>query len=204
MDIYLWENHSVKSVRIRGYSVPHFPALGLNTERYSVSFRIQSECEKMRTRITPNTDNFHPVNKLENQNNPWNNFCHFHLPRVSLVWNTLTFLSRFFETLLKLIRQYKEPSRSFAKIYACHGKRNYTHPISVSFLGCLTACKNQNNPFSPFHVSGFFIDTQWYFQVVVMQKNVVIPSNFLVRKFCEKAHSLCETVPFHKISTTGN
>ena len=45
--------HCVKSVRIRSYSGPHFPTFGLNTERYSVSLRIQSKCRKMRTRITP-------------------------------------------------------------------------------------------------------------------------------------------------------
>ena len=43
------ECHCVKSVRIRNYSGPHFPAFGLNTE---------SKCGKMRTRITPNTDTF--------------------------------------------------------------------------------------------------------------------------------------------------
>ena len=32
----------MKSVRIRSYSGPHFPAFGLNTERYGVSLRIQS------------------------------------------------------------------------------------------------------------------------------------------------------------------
>ena len=32
--------HYVKSVRIRSYSDPHFPAFGLNTERYYVSLRI--------------------------------------------------------------------------------------------------------------------------------------------------------------------
>ena len=53
--------HCVKSVRIRSYSGPHFPAFGLNTERYSVSLRIQSECGKMRTRITPNTDTVYAV-----------------------------------------------------------------------------------------------------------------------------------------------
>ena len=53
--------HCVKSVRIRSYSGPHFPAFGLNTERYSVSLRIQSECRKTRTRITPNTDTFYAV-----------------------------------------------------------------------------------------------------------------------------------------------
>ena len=29
--------HCVKSVRIRSYSGPHFPAFGLNTERYGIS-----------------------------------------------------------------------------------------------------------------------------------------------------------------------
>ena len=51
--------HCVRSVRIRGYFGPHFSAFGLNTERYSVSLRIQSKCRKMRTRITPNTDTFY-------------------------------------------------------------------------------------------------------------------------------------------------
>ena len=50
--------HCAKSVRIRCYSGPHFPAFGLNTERCGVSLRIQSECREMRTRITPNTDTF--------------------------------------------------------------------------------------------------------------------------------------------------
>ena len=43
------------------YSGPHFPTFGLNTGRYSLSFRIQSKCGEMRTRITPNTDTFHAV-----------------------------------------------------------------------------------------------------------------------------------------------
>ena len=51
----------VKSVRIRSYSCPYFPAFRLNTERYSVSLRIQSECGNMRNRITPNTDTFYAV-----------------------------------------------------------------------------------------------------------------------------------------------
>ena len=42
--------------RIRYYSGLHFPAFRLKTERYGVSLRIQSECGKIRTRITPNTD----------------------------------------------------------------------------------------------------------------------------------------------------
>ena len=54
--------HCVKSVRIRSYSGPYFPASGLNTERFGVSLRIRSECGKIRTRRTPNTDNFYAVN----------------------------------------------------------------------------------------------------------------------------------------------
>ena len=43
------------------FSGPYFSAFGLNTERYGVSLRIQSECGKMQTRITPNTDTFYAV-----------------------------------------------------------------------------------------------------------------------------------------------
>ena len=46
--------HCVKRVRIRSYSVSHFPAFGLNTERYS-------KYRKMQTRITTNTNTFYAV-----------------------------------------------------------------------------------------------------------------------------------------------
>ena len=50
-----------ESVRSPIFSVLYFPAFGLNTERYSVYLRIQSECKKIKTRKTPNTDTFHAV-----------------------------------------------------------------------------------------------------------------------------------------------
>ena len=53
--------HCIKSVRIRSYSGPYFPAFGLNTERHGVFLSIQSECGKIRTRITPNTVTFNLV-----------------------------------------------------------------------------------------------------------------------------------------------
>ena len=54
--------HCVKSVKvIEGYSGPYFLAFGMNTEIYEISLRIQSECGKIPTRITPNTDTFHAV-----------------------------------------------------------------------------------------------------------------------------------------------
>ena len=57
-------HHCVKSVCIGIYSGPYFPAFGLNTDRYSVSRRIQSECGKIRTRINPNMDTFYAVSLL--------------------------------------------------------------------------------------------------------------------------------------------
>ena len=50
--------HCDKSFYIRSFSVPYFPVLGLNMERYCVSLRIQSKCGKMRTRKTTNTETF--------------------------------------------------------------------------------------------------------------------------------------------------
>ena len=53
--------HCLKSVRTRSFSSLYFSAFILNTERYGVSLRIQSECGKMWTRKTPNMDTFNAV-----------------------------------------------------------------------------------------------------------------------------------------------
>ena len=55
------ETHCVKIVNIWSFSGLYFPAFGLNAKRYGLFLRIESECGKMRTRITPNTKNFHAV-----------------------------------------------------------------------------------------------------------------------------------------------
>ena len=60
-------HHYVKSVHIRIYSGPPFPAFGLNMERHGVYLLIQSECRKMRTRITPNTYTFYAVHRFRNE-----------------------------------------------------------------------------------------------------------------------------------------
>ena len=54
-------SHCVKSVQIRNFSGPYFAVFGLETEIYSINFRIQSKCEKMWTRKTPYLDNFYAV-----------------------------------------------------------------------------------------------------------------------------------------------
>ena len=69
--------HCVKSVRIRSYSGPHFPAFGLNTERYGVSLHSQSKCGKMRTRVTLNLDTFYAVIILGNLAIRLSLFTHF-------------------------------------------------------------------------------------------------------------------------------
>ena len=56
---------------------------GLNTERYSVSLRIHSKCEKMQTRITPNTDTFYAVCIIPFFNISW------------LSWSNNTVFARF-------------------------------------------------------------------------------------------------------------
>ena len=49
-------------------SGPYFPAFGLNTEKYLVSLRIQSECGKIRTRNNSVFGHFHAViNKKKNR-----------------------------------------------------------------------------------------------------------------------------------------
>ena len=57
---------TVKStaLRFQSYSVRYFPVFGLETKRYLVSLRFQSEYGKVRTRITPNRDTFHAVQVL--------------------------------------------------------------------------------------------------------------------------------------------
>ena len=51
----------VKSVRIRSFFGPFFPAFGLNTDRCGVYLRVLSEYGEIPTKITPNTDTFHTV-----------------------------------------------------------------------------------------------------------------------------------------------
>ena len=66
----------VKHVRIRSYFGPHSPAFWLKTQRYSVSLRIRSECGKIWTRITSNTDTFYAVKEIKCF--PVNEGSHFH------------------------------------------------------------------------------------------------------------------------------
>ena len=73
--------HCVKSVGIRSFSDPHFPAFWQNTERWELFLSIQFKCEKMRTRKTPNTDTFHAVTRSKittkmrvQMNEMWNLF----------------------------------------------------------------------------------------------------------------------------------
>ena len=61
LKVFIYIYLAFKSVRIRSYSGPYFPAFGLNTERYGLSFRIQSERGKIRTINTPITHIYNTV-----------------------------------------------------------------------------------------------------------------------------------------------
>ena len=57
--LFTWWLTLRESVRFRKFSGPYFLAVGLNTEIYGISLRIQPECGKIRTRKTLNTETFH-------------------------------------------------------------------------------------------------------------------------------------------------
>ena len=61
---FVFDLNCMKSERIRSYSSPHFSAFVLNAEKYSVPLRIQSEYGKIKTNITPNTDDFSAMSYL--------------------------------------------------------------------------------------------------------------------------------------------
>ena len=50
------DQYCAKSVCISKFSGPYSPRFGLNKELFSVNIRFQSECGKIRTRKTRNSD----------------------------------------------------------------------------------------------------------------------------------------------------
>ena len=81
----------------------HFPAFGLNTKRCGVSLRIQPECRKMRTRITPNTDTFYPALDMTQLTNYWESQLCFEL-RVLIYVVASRFSVNFKRSLITLPR----------------------------------------------------------------------------------------------------
>ena len=72
----------MNKVRIRKYSGSYFPGFRLNTERYSISLRIQAEYGKIQTRITPNTDSFYAMFKTKDNVNGSFNSDELNKPKV--------------------------------------------------------------------------------------------------------------------------
>ena len=126
----------IKRVRIWSYSGPHFPAFGLNTERYGVSLRVQSKCGKIRTRVTANVDTFYVVLNScqspiyickhltylkEKQSSNW---------RVSKAWPNNVFgkysaINRRFIDAVKMFSQYTFPEFIFCGLQISR-KRGYS------------------------------------------------------------------------------
>ena len=57
--------HCMKGVQIRSFFWSVFSAFGLNTERYGVSLRIQSNTGKYEPEKTPDLDTFHAVSIIQ-------------------------------------------------------------------------------------------------------------------------------------------
>ena len=72
----LTQYYNVKSVRIRNFSGPYFPAFELNTERWSVFLRIQSEWGKILTSFT-HFSLFHYGTNLNRLRNSIGNYSEF-------------------------------------------------------------------------------------------------------------------------------
>ena len=68
------EYNCVKTIHIGIFSGPYFPAFRRNTERYGVRPRNQSDCRKIRTRKTPNTDTFYAVCEVGGNNLKWSKY----------------------------------------------------------------------------------------------------------------------------------
>ena len=64
--------HCVKSVRIWSFSGPYFAAFGLNTERYRISHRIQSNTDTFYAVITRHLVFLVENNNLRRKNEVWN------------------------------------------------------------------------------------------------------------------------------------
>ena len=61
-------SYCLKNIRIRGFSSPHFPAFGMNTEIYAVRMRENTDQK------TPNTDTFYAVSNSNPFHAKYSNF----------------------------------------------------------------------------------------------------------------------------------
>ena len=89
--------YCLKIVHVRSFSGPYFPAFGLSMEIYGVSLWSQSDCEKMRTRKTPNTYTSNVV--LLNNNS-------FQRRSVNFVWHCTESVS-YLSPKLEILNAFK-------------------------------------------------------------------------------------------------
>ena len=106
------------------FLVGNYTTFGLNTERYFVSLRIQSERGKIRTRKTPYLDSFHAVRSNEEY---W---------RISdLTTNqTVIFTDVFQRSYFKYLRRHSEPVQSITDVLLKSLNRLNSQEIKKSFI----------------------------------------------------------------------
>ena len=124
----------MKSVYIRSFFALYFFAFGLNAKRYRVSLRFQSECGKMRTGKTPNTDFFHTipvedkVNSLLLVNIPVKNwhFDYFIMPK-DLILSFFADYAGSKEKLVQAVYNFLYWRRVISKLFGFYSYFNFTY-----------------------------------------------------------------------------
>ena len=142
----------MKSVHVRRFYGPYFPAFGLNTGRYGVSLRIQFECEKIRTRKTPNTDTSYAVKVAANKSN---NKCKFKIifkhkilfkpltcksKTISHIIHSFDYLSRFYFMGIQ-ISVKKENHPIFLNCHKLKTNNKQGKPLALSLCDCNAKCQ---------------------------------------------------------------
>ena len=139
------------SVRIRSFTGPYFLAFGLDTERYGVSLRIQSECRKIQTKETPNMNTFHVVREIHTGKyfsgniiiKPSNRFSRvlndFKQKPVCLIANTNQ-MPGFRMKCNTLLKQFNLDEMTFSEFLEISRTIDYTGVLNKTFSCC---CKSK-------------------------------------------------------------
>ena len=113
--------HCLKSIRYRSFCGPYFHVVRLKSERYGVPLRAQSECGKIRTRKTPNTDTFHAVYVSEITRNYEKRVTCLRIFREELCYNQLI-IKQFVPNTSFLHPLKKQTALPFTDVF--RGQRN--------------------------------------------------------------------------------
>ena len=144
--------HCVKSVPIRSFSSPYFPAFGLNTDRLSVSLRIQSECRKIWIRITPNTDSFYSVLLFQSDYFFKNVTFPYHYFFTRFFFRKGTFFHSCTSFLSSKVSLTTVTCSDSMGVFSCKSIIVESHPIDIYLIGLLLKAVWNNHFLSKLHL----------------------------------------------------